>query len=433
MKVVHITAGAAGMYCGSCLHDNTLASALLSAGDDVLLVPMYTPIRTDEQDVSHPRIFLGGINVALQQQWSVFRHTPWWLDRLLDRPALLRWLSGRAAGTDPGRLGALTVSVLKGLDGYQRKEIEKLIYWLRRDVRPDIVHLSNCLLAGMAGPLRDALQVPVVCTLSGEDSFVEKLSPPWYGQVRGLMSQCSRFVDGFVALNRYYARFMSRYLGVSEANIEVIPHGLDLKGFADTYSPKPRGDTVVIGFLARICPDKGLHLLVDAVARLIERADLPSCELRAAGYLGRGEEAYYAQLRQRVRRSGLDRRFHYLGEVDRQAKIDFLTSVDVFCLPTVYPESKGLPALEASASGVPLVLPDHGSFPELIESTGGGILFRPLDPEALAEALARLIHDPELACGHGRAGREAVHARFHAAGMAQQTRRWYQKLRTASR
>ena len=89
MRIAYITAGAAGMYCGSCLHDNTLAAALIELGEDVLLVPTYTPLRTDEPNVSIGRVFFGGINVYLQEKVSLFRHTPWWFDRLLDNPTLL--------------------------------------------------------------------------------------------------------------------------------------------------------------------------------------------------------------------------------------------------------------------------------------------------------------------------------------------------------
>ena len=100
MRVAYITAGAAGMYCGSCLHDNTLAAALLALGEDVLLVPTYTPLRTDEPGVSIDRIFFGGINVYLQQKSAIFRRTPWWFDRLLDHPTLIETLSRRAGSVD---------------------------------------------------------------------------------------------------------------------------------------------------------------------------------------------------------------------------------------------------------------------------------------------------------------------------------------------
>ncbi len=138
------------MYCGSCLHDNTLAAALMRLGEDVLLVPTYTPIRTDEKDVSQPRVMFGGISVYLQQKWALFRHTPWLLDKLWDRPRLIDWLARRSISTAAEQLGDLTVSMLRGEEGNQRKEVEKIVHWLAHDVRPDIVHLSNSMLVGMA-------------------------------------------------------------------------------------------------------------------------------------------------------------------------------------------------------------------------------------------------------------------------------------------
>src|SRR5262245_25015335 len=137
MRIAYITAGAGGMYCGSCLHDNTLAAALIALGHDTLLIPTYTPLRTDEPNVSQTRVFLGGINVFLQQKSSLFRHTPWFLDRLLDAPRLLRWVSRFASTTRAEDLGDLTLSVLRGDHGKQRKEIDKLVRWLQDEVRPE--------------------------------------------------------------------------------------------------------------------------------------------------------------------------------------------------------------------------------------------------------------------------------------------------------
>ena len=86
------------MYCGSCMRDNTLVAALRGQGRDVTLIPLYTPIRTDEPDVSERRVLYGAINVHLQQRWAVFRHTPWWVDRILDSPALLRRVARSSGG-----------------------------------------------------------------------------------------------------------------------------------------------------------------------------------------------------------------------------------------------------------------------------------------------------------------------------------------------
>ena len=427
MKIVYLAAGAAGMYCGSCLHDNTLAAALIEGGDDVLLVPTYTPIRTDERDVSTDRVFFGGINVFLQQKLSLFRHTPWWLDRLLDWPALLMQISKRGASIDPAKLGSLTVSMLQGEQGRQRKELDKLCLWLESEVRPDVIHLSNTLLSGMARQLRERLGVPLVCTLSGEDAFIEKLTAPYYDQTRALLRERCAEIDAFVALGGYYADFMADYLSVGHERIHVIPHGLRLEGHG-TRSGSGETSEVTIGFLARICHDKGLHLLTRALEILAADDRLPLVRLKVAGYLGKQDRPYLADVERRLARAGLADRYEYVGELDRPEKIAFLQSLDVLSVPTVYRESKGLPALEALANAVPVVLPDHGSFPEIIANTGGGLLCRPHDAESLAEKLAELIADPQLAKTCGEHGQRRVHERYEAGQMADQTRQLYRGL-----
>ena len=99
LRIAYITAGAAGNFCGSCLHDNTLVAALQAQGHDALLIPCYAPLHTDEPDVSYRRVFLGGINAYLQQKLALFRHTPRFLDWVLDARPLLRWASGFAVRT----------------------------------------------------------------------------------------------------------------------------------------------------------------------------------------------------------------------------------------------------------------------------------------------------------------------------------------------
>jgi hypothetical protein len=208
MKIAYITAGAAGMYCGSCMHDNTLVAALLRRGHDALLVPTYTPIRTDEPDVSQKRVFFGGINVYLQQKLSLFRHTPWILDRLLDAPPLLRWVSRFAMKTDAHVLGELTISMLKGEHGHQRKEIAKLVHWLRTEIKPDLVPLTNAILSGMVHDLKRELGVPVLCSLQGDDIFLDALPEPYRGAALKLIAEHCREIDGFLSSCGYYAELI---------------------------------------------------------------------------------------------------------------------------------------------------------------------------------------------------------------------------------
>jgi glycosyltransferase involved in cell wall biosynthesis len=428
LRIVYLTAGAASRYCGSCLHDNGLAKALTELGEEILLVPMYTPLRTDEENVSLDRIFFGGVNVFLQQQSAVFRHTPWFLDRLLDSPKLLDWLSRRSAGMEVAKLGPLTVSTLQGEQGRQRKEIEKLISWLKAEARPDVIHLSNALLLGAARRLRAALQVPIVCSLAGEDLFLEQLTEPHYTQARDLLRQRASDVDVFVAYNQYFADFISEYLQISRSRIEVIRHGLNLSG----HGQRLGGDSsqpFTIGFFSRIAPEKGLHHLVEAFALLSADPALPPLRLKAAGYKSTGDEPYFQAIIERAEKLGIADRFQFDGELDRAAKIAFLQSLDVMSVPTVYRESKGLSVLESLANGVPVVVPRHGSFPEIIEHTGGGLLFEPEHVAGLADQLRQYILTPSLVDNHGQRGRAVIHAHYTASQMADEHRRLYRRIK----
>ncbi len=433
-NIVHLAAGAGDMFCGSCLHENTLARALRAAGEDVLLVPLYTPLRTDETGPSIDRVAFGGINVYLQQRFALFRHTPRLLDRLWDRPGLLRFAARLGRRTRPENLGALCVSILRGEQGRQRKELNKLADWLAAAVEPRLVHLSNALLAGMAGELKRRLGVPVVCTLSGEDAFLEQLPPPYYAQARDLFRERVADCDALVALNRYYADFMAEYLGLPAERIEVIPAGLNLEGHAAPDEPPPawpKGDRLTVGYLGRVCREKGLHLLVEAWERLAACGDGPRLSVCAAGYLDPVERPYLDAILRRVAAAGLNARFRYLGELDREAKIAMLRSCDVFTAPALHPESKGLTVLEAWANGVPAVLPASGAFPEMVEQTGGGLLFEAGSAASLGKSLAQLVAQPELARQCGRNAHQAVHAQHRADDMARRTAALYRRILNA--
>ncbi|MFC1597597.1 glycosyltransferase family 4 protein [Planctomycetota bacterium] len=432
MKIVHLLAGAGGMYCGSCLHGNTLARALREAGEDVLLVPVYTPPRTDEPSESIDRVMFGGINVYLEQHSALFRHTPRFFDRLLDNPSLLRWVTKHGRGVHPERLGALAVSMLRGEEGRQRKELDKLIDWLATEVQPDVVHLSNVMLVGMARRLTDALGVPVVCSLAGEDGFLERLPEPHYSQARAVLSERSADLAALVAMNHYYADFMAQYLPTPRERIRVIPPGLNLSGHGTRQRAGQAAGSearpVTIGYLSRICPEKGLHQIAEAFHLLAAREDLPPMRLAAAGYLHAADRPYLDRIRSQLAQRGLADRFDYVGELNRAEKIDFLQSLTVMSVPTACPEAKGLSVLEGWANGVPAVLPDHGTFPELVEQTGGGLLCEPDDPPALAAALAKMVGDPAFAIECGRRAQAAIRERYHAPLMAQRTIDLYREL-----
>ncbi len=420
MKVAYLTAGAGGMFCGSCMRDNTLAAALRRRGRDISLLPVYSPIRTDEEDVSESRVVFGGINVYLQHKYSLFRRAPRLLDRLLDHPALLRLAMRNAGGTSPAVAAPLTVAILRGEEGAHRREVTKLIDTLR-SFQPDLVHLPDAFFVAHAAPIRRALGVPVVCTLTGEDIFLEKLPEPHRSEAFTLLRRHAPGIDAFLSVSHHYSQYAVQHFGVPAERIHQVPLGIRIEsapgdGEIRDEAAKAGDRVFTIGYLARICPEKGLHLLAEAFELLHERQK--HCRLVIAGFVGQSDRRYLDEVCERLRRAGLEPHVDLLGEVDRNAKFEALRRMDVLSVPTVYREAKGLYVLEALSQGVPVVQPAHGSFPELIEATGGGLLVEPNNAAALADALARLMEDAGLRRQLGEAGRHAVIERFTDETMA---------------
>jgi glycosyltransferase involved in cell wall biosynthesis len=429
MRLLYLTAGAAEMYCGSCLRDNALASALLARGHDVVLTPVYTPTTTDERNVSGSRVLFGGVSVYLEQHVPIFRHTPAFLDRLWDSTPVLRLASKRQIKVDPTVLGEMTVSMLRGQDGFQRKEIQKMLDWLHTEARFDVVNLPFALLIGLARPLRDALKAPIACTLQGEDLFLDSLQEPWKSQSLELIRKSVADVDLFIAVSDYYANFMSRYLGIDRQRIRTVPLGITLDGHE--LQRVRTSPPYTIGYFARIAPEKGLHLLADAYHRLRHRPNAPPTRLLAAGYLLNEHRDYLSGIEQRLRDWGLASEFTYAGAPDRAGKIACLREMDVFSVPAIYAEPKGLSLLEAMANGIPIVQPRRGAFTEIVERTGGGVLVRPDDADALAEALHALLTNRTRAAELGRCGAEGVRRRYSVDQMAEAAEKVYGELLTA--
>jgi glycosyltransferase involved in cell wall biosynthesis len=413
------------MYCGSCLRDNALAKALMDAGHDVLLIPTYTPTRTDEINVSLHKVFLGGINIYLQQRFEFFRKSPQFLDRLLDLRPLLKFITRLGISVDPSDLGNLTVAMLRGTNGVLRKEVVRLARFLSSEISPEIVNLPNSLLISLAPAIKSEMKVPICCTLQGEDLFLEGLREPYRTESIRIIREHAACVDAFIAVSHYGARSMADYLGIDRSRIHVVPLGVNFDGFSErTAGTDP--DPFTIGYLARITPEKGLHFLCDAYRIL--RSRIPSGRLRAAGYLAPEQKPYLARIRRDLDSWGLAHEFNYHGELDRRAKLDFLHNLSVFSVPEYYADPKGLFLLEAMAGGIPVVQPRRGAFTEIVESTGGGLLVEPDNPEHLAQAFLDLWKNPGKQLELGMRGYHGVRAHYSVGRMAETALSVYRML-----
>ena len=386
-RVTYLTAGAGGMYCGSCIRDNALATELQALGWDVTLAPLYTPIRTDEKDHSIDQVFFGGINVYLQQKIPLFRRLPGFFDRFLDNPNLIRRVTARSMTVDAAQLGAMTLSMVKGEDGYQRREVKKLLHWLESAARPDLICLTNLLVGGSIPAIKRQLEgVPILVTLQGDDVFLDELIEPWKSKVLAVMRKLAVQADGFITFSEHYRDRMAALLEIDTNKFQITPLGIDTAAFEEVYEKrKEREPGSVIGYFARICPEKGFDVLVSAFLELA--AESNDYRLLCGGWLSDKDRDFFEEQKEKIRRAGLAERFEYVGSPDEEGKKEFFQRIDIFSVPARFFEPKGLYVLEAFACGIPVIAPQRGVFCELIGASGGGELFEPEDPGELAAKL----------------------------------------------
>lgn len=423
--IAYVTAGGAGMFCGSCMRDNALAAELSARDVPITLIPTFTPIRVDEPDQSDEHVFLGGINVYLDQKLPWFGRMPRPIRRALDHPALLRILSRMALQTRSEDDAQLALSLLQGTAGRQATETVDLVDFLVEEIQPDVVALTNLLIAGFLPELRRRSDALISITLQGDDIFLDTLRPSDAREVVDAMRALVPMVDVFLTFTEDYKKRMGSLFEIPADRIAVVPLGLaNPEAFAPTATAASLDERPpTLGYLARICPEKGFGVLVDAFLRLRAMHGTESARLRCGGWLGASDRAFFDAQTKKLEAAGALDAFDHVDLPDRASKIDLLHSIDLFSVPTVYQECKGLYVLEALAAGVPVVQPRHGSFPELLASTGGGELVPPNDPDALASALHALMTDPAKRSRLAERGRRGVLGRHTVGHTAEATLR----------
>ncbi len=420
VNIVQITPGAGGMYCGGCFRDNVLVAALRKAGHDTLMVPLYLPLTLDEPDQSAGTpIFFSGINVYLEQKFPLFRRLPKWMLKPFSTRMLLRSVAGRAAKTKAEDVGDLTLSMLRGEEGHQAREIDDLISWLQKHSPPEVICLSNALLLGMARNFKRSFKARLLCLLSGEDSFLDSLPSSVRKEAWKILTDRCADVDLFLAPSRYYADFMAQRLSLPAGKIGVLPNGINLSGYrppgaaSETASRPP-----VLGYFARMCEIKGLGVLVDTYLLLKKRDIGRSLRLHVGGGCGPSDQPFVEEQRRKLAAAGCLEDASFFPNVSHADKIAFLEGLTVFSVPAPYNEAFGLYLIEAMAAGIPVVQPRWASYPEIVQATGGGLLCPANDPPALADAIETLLRDPERRRELGAAGRAAVEQKFSAERMA---------------
>jgi glycosyltransferase involved in cell wall biosynthesis len=424
MKSIHILPGSGdNFYCENCVRDNATVRALVQAKEDVVAIPMYLPQIVDKVDlISNAPVFYGGINSYLQQVSGFFRWTPRWVDRLFDTRWMLQLAAKRAGSVRARGLSELTLSVMQGADGKQKKELDRLLGFLEGVERPDLVHLSTPLLMGIGLAIRKRFDVPLVCTVHDEDVWIDAMEEPWRTRCWETMAQGGREVAAFISLSRWYGDVMCDRLKVDPAKMHVIPVGVEAGGPPSGPPPNPPA----IGYLARMGESMGLPMLVDAWLKLKKTDNFRNLRLHLSGGKTGDDGPYLERLHQQLADAGVRNDVTFFDDFSPKGRRRFLSTVSVLSVPTSV--AFGTYLLEANAAGVPVVEPRIGSYPELIEATGGGVLYEPNTADALAKSLGELLGDEPRRAALGRKGRESVERSFSLATMAHKLTDLYKSI-----
>lgn len=428
MNVVYLSPGTGGtFYCQNCMRDVGLVKSLRKHGHHLTMAPVYLPILIDATGLSEDvPVFFGGINVYLQQELSIFRKTPRWLDKIFDADWMLRRAAKAEGSTEAASLGPMLLSMLKGPQGNQRKELDRMLAWLEEHEKPDVIHLSNSLLVGMAEELKTRFGAPVVCSLQDEENWIEAIPDPHRQMCWDTMGACAEHVDAFVSVSDWYAEEMSGRMKLNGTKMHTVPLGVEVD---DRPPVDLTNDPPVIGYLSKMCYSLGLGVLVDAFIDLKKKPGLEKLRLRATGGQHGPDLAFVRSLEEKLRKAGYADDVEFLDGFNLEQRQAFIRSLTLMSVPAYEGEAFGMYILESLMEGVPVVQPNSGAYPEVIGATGGGIIFDKDDPNGLVDALASLLLDTEKAQALGRSGREVVMARFGVDTMAENMAKVYESLK----
>ena len=429
---MHIIPGSGGsFYCGNCMRDSKYVEALRKSDHKVVKLPMYLPVFADEHDLSREvPVFYGAISIYLKQLFPVFRKAPAWVDRALNSKPMLKLASKFAGSTRAKGLEEMTVSMLLGEEGQQKDELQKMIDWIVENCAPDVIHLSNALLLGLAQQLGERLQKPVICSLQDEDVWVDVMKPSAAESVWKLMSKKAAHVTKFISVSDYYAGVMKEKMALPEAKVASIHIGVDPADY--TFKPvteKKRN----IGYISRMCHENGIDILVDAFILLKQKEGFEDVNLVLTGGSTGDDKKLLSDIRHRIKEHGLQKQVEFHDDFEEQGLRDYLEKVSVVSVPVRNGEAFGIYLLECLASGIPVVQPALGAFPEIVELTGGGVIYQENTPEALAQALEKLLSDPEEMDRLSRTGKEGVDKHFHIDVQAERTIKIYEQAIEANK
>ncbi len=427
MNIIQIIPGSGGsFYCGNCLRDGKYVDALRLQGHQVVKIPMYLPLFSDEHDLNDIPIFYGAISTYLKQVYPVFRKAPKWFDKMLNSKPMMKLAASMAGSTRAKGLEDMTISMLLGEQGEQKGELEHMVNWIGEHCKPDVIHISNALLLGLAKRLKEKTGVPILCSLQDEDVWVDVMQPQYQKRIWDLMHERAEDVDALVAVSNFFADTMKKRMELPDEKVHTFYLGVDYEDYHFiSTSEKERN----IGYISRMCHENGFDIVVDAFVHLKKQPGFEDVKLIATGGSTGDDAKYIKEQKRKIKENELDDSFEILHEFEGEAMHDFYKRVSMISVPVRNGEAFGMYLLESMASGVPVVQPALGAFPEIVELAGGGSIYSPNNPENLSDAWAELLNNPEKLEQLCRDGYEGTKEKFNIHNHASEIITLYENLK----
>ena len=412
MKIVYLITGSGGsFYCGNCYRDMLYVKAIrLVPGINATAIPLYLPPDRSVTDKEFDRhVFFGAISMYLREKVPLFKKMPAFLDKILDAGPMLKIAAHRAGTTRTEGLEDLTLNMIKGDNAYRVKEIDRLVRYLVKDGKPDIIHLSNALIIGLAHQLKKRMKVNIVCSLLNEDDWIEEMIEPYRSDAWKMIAREAVHVDTFITPSLYYKDLFTKLTGLRGNNIYVVPLGI-LTGSENTVRENIHSPS--IGYFSRISRLNGFDKIVDAFLNLKSENSIPDLTLHVCGGYTGDDKPFISEQIRKIKNRGLNNFVKVYPEFKFNARQEFFNNIDVMSVPVRKYDGYGLYILEANAAGVPVAQPATGAFPEIVEKTQGGIIYSPDTVSALSSALLTLFTNKESQIQLGRNGSKSVREEF---------------------
>jgi glycosyltransferase involved in cell wall biosynthesis len=388
---------------------------------------MYLPLFSDEHDLSDIPVFYGAISLYLKHKYPILKKAPKWFDRVFNSGIALKFAAGMSGSTRAKGLEDMTISMLLGEQGEQKEELDNMINWITEHCKPDVIHLSNALLIGLAHRFQEKLDTLVVCSLQDEDVWVNAMDDNFREKTWNLMSDRAKDVDAFFAVSDFYAEVMQKQMNIPESKLFSSHIGVNPDDYTYINSSEKE---FTIGYISRMCEENGLEVLVDAYILLKQKPGMEPVKLILTGGSTSDDQAFLKLIKNKIEQAGLMKDVIFHKDFENEGRYEFFSKVSVLSVPVLEGEAFGMYLLESMASGVPVVQPNLGAFPEIVGLSGGGIIYDPNEPGGLAETLEDLCVNHMKLKELSKAARDGIIQHFSIHHQASRVIQFYEKIKS---